>query len=368
MTSITLPDGLKSISTRAFIHATIESGSIFIPASVTSIEEGAFADCFKLESVEVDADNPVYDSRNHCNAIVETATNRIVCAFNSTVIPLSVTSIGNYAFAGDAYTVWGYYPGCSFTDYVIPNSVQTIGNWAFYLCTQLNSVTLSDELTSIGNYAFAVCANLKSITIPAKVTTIGNGAFRSCYNLTRATIGDSVMSIGNEAFYDCGSLTDLTIGNSVTSIGKFAFWRCEALTSVTFPQSVTSIGACAFCLCDGLQRITCMPTVPLNIDSNCFMSYSVSIYDQATLFVPNESLEAYRAHEEWGRFTHIVPFIGAGPGDVNGDGRIAIDDVTSIIDLLLSDEDLPAWADVNGDGVVTIKDVTALIDLLLSGN
>ena len=94
----------------------------------------------------------------------------------------------------------------------------------------------------------------------------------------------------------------------------------------------------------------------------------IEIYKQATLFVPAESLEAYRTHEEWGRFTNIVPFIGAGPGDINGDGSIAINDATNLIDMLLEGEELPAYADVNGDGVVTIKDVTDLIDMLLISN
>ena len=113
-----------------------------------------------------------------------------------------------------------------------------------------------------------------------------------------------------------------------------------------------------------------MNTIPLDIDSICFgtYGYDVSVYDQATLYVPYESLESYQAHAEWGKFSRIVPFIGAGPGDVNGDGSIAINDVTNLIDLLLSGEELPAWVDVNGDGNVTIADVTVLIDMLLSGN
>ena len=84
--------------------------------------------------------------------------------------------------------------------------------------------------------------------------------------------------------------------------------------------------------------------------------------------MPDQSLEAYRAHVEWGKFTHIVPFLGAGPGDINGDGNIAINDVTNLIDQLLSGDELPAYADVNGDGNVGIKDVTILIDMLLNGN
>ena len=81
-----------------------------------------------------------------------------------------------------------------------------------------------------------------------------------------------------------------------------------------------------------------------------------------------ESLEVYRAHEEWGKITHIVPFLGAGPGDINGDGKLSITDVASLIDQLLADGDLPDYCDVNGDGKVSINDVTFLIDMLLNGN
>ena len=63
-----------------------------------------------------------------------------------------------------------------------------------------------------------------------------------------------------------------------------------------------------------------------------------------------------------------MPFIGAGPGDVNGDGSVSILDATGLIDMLLCGEELPAYADVNGDGIISIIDITALIDMLLSGN
>ena len=101
---------------------------------------------------------------------------------------------------------------------------------------------------------------------------------------------------------------------------------------------------------------------------SAFNEYQSYRYDQVTLYVPMESLEAYRAHEEWGKFSHIVPFIGAGPGDVNGDGKIAISDVTNLINLLLSSDELPAYADVNNDGVVSIQDITALINKILTGD
>lgn len=80
------------------------------------------------------------------------------------------------------------------------------------------------------------------------------------------------------------------------------------------------------------------------------------------------SQDAYAAHTYWSKFARIVPFLGAGPGDINGDGNIAVNDVTNLIDQLLSGEELPPYVDVNGDGNVNIKDVTILIDMILSGN
>ena len=383
LASITLPNTLKTICNRAFLHATIESGSIFIPASVTTIEDGAFADCYNL-NVQVDENNPVYDSRDNCNAIIETATNTLVVGFNSTTIPPTVTAIANDAFAGDAYSGFGYYTGCSFTDLIIPNSVKTIGNRAFYYCSNLQNITLSDELTSIGDWAFFMCG-LKHVTIPNNVTTIGNGAFSYCFNLSSIDIPNSVTSIGSEAFQfsglksviipnsitsindavfnGCEALTSVTIPNTVTTIGSEAFNR-TALTSITIPGSVTSIGDNAFGYCENLTKVTCQATTP-PAQNGAFFSYYGNIYEQATLYVPFESLEAYQNHASWRYFTHIVPFIGAGPGDINGDGSVAISDATNLIDMLLGGDELPAWADVDGDGTVGIKDVTTLIDMLL---
>ena len=216
-----------------------------------------------LSNITVDADNPYYDSRNACNGIIETATNTLVFGCKNTIIPSSVTLIGEGAFA-------------------------------------FNDMT--------------------SVTIPNSVTSIGNGAF-----------------------YDCCNLSCITIPESVTSIGSGAFGRISN---------------------QSLNKLICQPTTPPDASEIIGIGLGGD-YEQITLFVPNESLEAYRAHDEWGQFTHIVPFIGAGPGDINGDGSIAISDVSSIIDMLLEGDDLPAYCDVNGDGIVSIADVSALIDILL---
>ena len=111
--------------------------------------------------------------------------------------------------------------------------------------------------------------------------------------------------------------------------------------------------------------MTCKATIPPSA-YDFLGDGAQNILGQAVLFVPAESLEAYQGDEEWGRFSRIVPFLGAGPGDINGDGRLSITDVTGIIELLLDGGDTPAYCDVNGDGRVSIGDVTTLINMLLS--
>ena len=156
---------------------------------------------------------------------------------------------------------------------------------------------------------------------------------------------------------------------------------CE-ITSVELPSTIESIGRSSFGGCIKLERMTIHAVNPPSADElfsdqyipDTYNYYDIigfngnTLYSQVTLFVPNESLEDYKAHQEWGKFTHIVPFIGAGPGDINGDGNIAISDATELVDMLLNGDELPAWGDVNGDGNVTVLDVTDMIDLLMNNN
>ena len=98
--------------------------SLTIPYSVTSIGVDAFRGCRGLTSMKVELGNIVYDSRDNCNAIIETKTNTLISGCQNTIIPNSVTTIGNYAF-------WD----CTgLTSVTIPNSVTSIGSDAFYRC------------------------------------------------------------------------------------------------------------------------------------------------------------------------------------------------------------------------------------------
>ena len=194
LTSVTIPNSVTSIGVEAFYNCESLT-SITIPNSVTSIGSNAFKLCSGLVSIIVKNGNNTFDSRNNCNAIIETSTNIIVFGCKNTTIPNNVTSIG--------------------------------GN-AFYGCTGLTSITIPDSVTSIGDNAFHSCRGLTSITIPDSVTSIGKYAFFNCTSFTSITIPDSVTSIGDNAFDNCRGLTSVTISNSVTRIGKVAFGSISA--------------------------------------------------------------------------------------------------------------------------------------------
>jgi hypothetical protein len=141
---------------------------------------------------------------------------------------------------------------------------------------------------------------MKSLTICEGVTNIGNEAFSSCYGLTSVTIPNSITSIGYQVFSGCSELTEVTIPNSVTLIGIGAFFRCSKLTSVTIPNSVTNIDYDAFSGCSNLKYISCYAEkVPTATDSS-FPSAT-----NATLYVPQTSVDAYKTTAPWSSFGNI---------------------------------------------------------------
>lgn len=223
LTSVTFAEGsqLTSIGSKAF-HCPL--ASITIPASVGNIETGAFS-CSALTSICVEAGNPRYDSRDNCNALIETETNTLITGCQNTIIPGGVEFIGNSAFEG-----------CSgLTSIEIPTSVTSIGKAAFIGCSGLTNIEIPSGVKSIGYAAFSRCSSLTSIKIPNSVTTIDEFAFETCVALTSIVIPNSVTYISDATFFGCSGLTSITIPSSVTSIissSRGAFYGCSGLTDV----------------------------------------------------------------------------------------------------------------------------------------
>ena len=188
LTSATIPNSVTNIGMAAFCGCSSLT-SVNIPNSVTSIGERAFYRCSSLASISVETGNTVYDSRNNCNAIIETATHTLVAGCHNTVIPSSVTSIGSYAL--------GY---CSLISVTIPNSITSIGNCAFYGCSILTSVTIGNSVTIIGNKAFYDCESLKNVVFGTSLKNIENAAFYGCPIDTIKCYSNRPPTVGNAAF------------------------------------------------------------------------------------------------------------------------------------------------------------------------
>ena len=270
LNSISIGDSVTRIGDSAFFGCR-NLTSVKIPNSVTLIEDGAFAQCINLESIIVGNNNTVYDSRDNCNAIIETSSNTLITGCNSTVIP---------------------------------NSVSSIAKWAFNGCVGLKSIEISNAITSIRKLAFMDCYNLETILVAS-----GNKKYDS-----RDNCNAIIETSSNTLITGC---KNTAIPNSVTSISECAFYGSSLLTSIVIPNSVTSIGYDAFFSCKSLMSLTsCNSTPPSVSSSNVFKG----VPEDCMLYVPDGSIGAYSAAEGWSRFTNIREL----PAGVEG---VAVDDV-----------------------------------------
>ena len=242
LTSFTIPNSVTSIGRQAFENCSSLT-SVTIPKTVTSIGNYAFYGCSGLTSIIVDKENHYYDSRDNCNAIIETKSNALI-------------------------------RGCKNT--VIPNSVTIIGSHAFYGCSGLTSVTIGNSVTSIGNYAFSGCSGLASITIP-----------------------NSVTSIGSDAFFGCSGLTSITIG--MKKIGS-TFKGRSSINSVTFLDGVANIDKQAFYGCSGIKEIYSWNVVPPVCGDEVFGEVNTL---HAKVFVPEGAGDDYNFSKGWMNFMNI---------------------------------------------------------------
>lgn len=333
--SFVIPEGVTNLESILFGCENLKS--IVIPAGITKISYTVFNGCKNLESIVVAEGNTVFDSRNNCNAVIETATNKLVIGCQTTVIPSDVVEIGNYAFRGCA----------NMESITIPDGVTKMGNGVFENCTSLSSVKLSNNLIELGQNVFEDCSSLKEISFPDGITKIGDYVLRNC-----------------------SSLESLSFSESLTEIGDHALMG-TAITAIILPATVNKFGVRPFYKCMQLSDITVKSPTPIAINDETF--YNIS---NLTLYVPVGSKEAYEAADYWKNFKEIKE--GVGPdggsyilGDANGDGRLTVADYIAIAHYILgrpTENFNEKAANVNGDDKINTADYIGVAHLLLYGS
>lgn len=395
---------------------------VAFPKTAYYIDSQSFFNSPKLNAIKVAEGNADYDSRDLCNAVIETKENKLIIGSGSTSIPGTVTSIGDYAFYGNVALLY----------MVVPTSVTNIGRTPFVGCTNMTDLTVedghevfyspeksnaivsksNDELVtgyehtvipagvkSIGDYAFEGCGS-PTINIPDGVTTIGEGAFQNCYKLTSLHIPASVTTIGQWAFQYCSALTAITVDpanttfdsrngcnaivrssdntlmrgckntiipNTVENIADNALSGTPGLTSLTIPSSIVTIGKYALAYCPDLTKVVVRSSVPCPLDVD-FDSWDAWDFNNMTLYVPKGSKEAYSNADGWSYFNNVEEYV---PGDANGDDAVTITDAVAVVDDILGNPSKdfdPVGADITGDGVITITDAVGIVDVILNSD
>ena len=269
LNSIKLPAKLKTLGSKAFYNCPIRE--LNIPQYLETIPGNAFNSNFN--KITVDKDNKIFDSRDNCNALINTSTNTLIKGTNTTVIPDGIKSIDDYAFSY-----------CStLKEITIPASVKRIGNNAFYYCTQLGKINFSEGLTTIGDDAFNKCSSLKEIDLPDSVETIGTKAFFACDKVESIYIPKNLKKTDFSKVFDCPSASKLTVseGNKIydsrdncnavieTASNTIVF----AISNSSIPEGVTTIKKKAFKNLDDLEEIT-IPSSVTKIDDYAFAGCS----------------------------------------------------------------------------------------------
>ena len=385
--SIALPSTLTTIGNEAFRNTGLTS--ISIPASVMTIGNAAFQDCGSLSSITIeDSETPltmpgswyerpfwnpasnIYIGRN---LTLTDEDNPLLYAATSVEFGPQVTTINPALF----------YSNNKLTSITIGSGVTTIGEAAFYLCgtywddennqgVEELVVTMGSNVTSIGKNAFLDCSKLKAIALPSTLTTIGNGAFSNS-GLTSITIPASVMTIGEGAFGGCNSMTSVTIEDSETPLTMTGSWYARpfwntatsiylgrnvtlteevnpifaSATSVEFGPKVTEISAPISGL---LTSVKAPWLTPITIAEGIFNETEL---ENATLWVPGGTMDAYEAANNWKEFANkdFASFVVSITASAHG--TLAVADISST-----NNETETTLIDRETDAVFTVTPAT----------
>ena len=275
---IVLPKNLTAIGNYAFQDSGIEE--LVLPATVKELGRDIFYYARNLKALSVEKGNTVFDSRDNCNAIIETASNtlRIGCA--NTVVPDGIKALGQMAFSGIP----------SLKEVKLPSGLTSIGWATFWADTELSKVTLSESVTDIGESPFGGCERITSLVIDEK-----NAKYDSRNNC------NAIIETATDKLIQGFATTKIPEG--VKTIATAAFRSLATLTEIEIPASVEKIEPEAFLYCNQMTKVISHIKKPFAVSSMVFEGDNMKT---AVLHVPYGTREAYANTPGWDAFRTIV--------------------------------------------------------------
>lgn len=339
LSAVTFSEGLRRIGRWAFMGTSIEC--LEIPASVTEIDEQAFISCDSLKVIKVRKGNNVYDSRKGCNAIIESATGRLLRGSEgTTIVPDGVKVISSCAFYGS-----------KIKKIKLPSSLETIERGAFMCCKELKKLVIPGSVRKI-HYEILMDSGVEEVIVENGVENIPQSAFYGCQKLRYVSLPESLKEFGRygAVFVDCPELVRVDVdkdneyyysngqvlvdkrtktiidgwGTEIcnaadfpkellpTRIGNGAFRKHSLLRYVILPATIESVGDGAFSGCKSLRQLNCHAVVPPVLGKDVFKLDEVNgivltpLQEQLNLLVPEASVEAYRNALGWKDFKDII--------------------------------------------------------------
>lgn len=235
VTEIVIPEEIEGVAVTgiqgyAFSGCT-DLSSVYIPASIKTMQSGVFRGCSKLLRIDVDNTSTSYKS---IDGVLYTSDMELYA------YPTGKEG-SSYTLETGTKSVWPYaFSGASIESIVLPHTVTEIGQGAFN-GAKLKSVELPDSVTTVGDSVFAACKELVSVKLSQNLRRLSYNMFNNCPNLNAVDIGDGTSSIGGNAFYACESLKNISLPQNLKTIGSAAFAYCASLETLALPNGMSTI-------------------------------------------------------------------------------------------------------------------------------